>query len=302
MKRCIGMVCLALLFPIWVQAETSAESQTKHRMDVSLYLSTSGEISSNFVSQWSFPFLNGEHPLTSGNNINFKLDAALSPIWAGLTGDAELTVAPFLSFTLGGQIGTGWNYDLFGKLPLVGLGLNRKLHILSSEDSEVIGHGFDGVLWDLHAGAMLQFDLAAIVPGDWNHVVFQVYNTVQYLAYSRAGGDDLWFYLGDGGLNRNAFKHKFTCFVGYMMPIFLNLAGVQFEGKLPFYNAEIGTDISDIGYEFDLSVLTNFKITKKFSIMTIACFSNGLADPITDVYEREWGFDRVRFIATWRLR
>ncbi len=300
MKSCIVMVCLAFsLSSMWAQ---EAEVQAEHRMDISLYASTSGEISSNFVSQWSFPFLNGEHPLTSGNNINFKLDAALSPIWAGLTGDAELTVAPFLSFILGGQIGTGWNYDLFGKLPLTGLGLNRKPHILSSEDSEVIGNGFDGIVWDTHAGFTVQFDLAAVFPGDWNHVIFQVYNAVQYLAYTRAGGDDLWYYLGDAGLNRNAFNHKFTCFVGYAMPIFLDLAGVQFEGKLPFYNAEIGTDISDIGYNFDLSVITNFKITKKFSIMAIACFSNGLADPVTDAYKREWGFDRVRLIATWRLR
>jgi hypothetical protein len=36
--------------------------------------------------------------------------------------------------------------------------------------------------------------------------------------------------------------------------------------------------------------------------MTIARVTNGFKDPITGAYEREWGFDRVQFIATWRVK
>jgi hypothetical protein len=36
-------------------------------------------------------FSQGKTPLTSGDNLALKLDAALSPIWAGLAGDAALT-------------------------------------------------------------------------------------------------------------------------------------------------------------------------------------------------------------------
>jgi hypothetical protein len=284
-------------------AEESEESESavESRMDLSFYASTRGEMQVNFLPQWKFPFLQGRTPLTSENNLVLKLDAALSPIWAGLTGDGVLTVFPFLSFRLGAMAGTGWNYDLFGKVPLVGLGLNRRTNADDQNDG-VIGNGFDGVVWDVHAGAMLQFDLAAFFPGDWNHVVMQFYNKIDYLAYSKAKGDDLWYYLGDDGMNINAFRHSFEFFIGYAMPIFVDLVGYQLEGTLPIYNTEAGNSVCDRGYSLTNAFIVNFKINKSWSIMTIARVTNGFADPITSDYKREWGFDRVQFIATWRIK
>jgi hypothetical protein len=270
-------------------------------MDLSFYTSTHGQMQFNFLPQWRFPFLQGKTPLTSSNNIALKFDASLSPIWAGLSGDAVLTVFPFLLFNIGAMTGTGWNYDLFGEVPLVGLGLNRKTNADDPNDG-VIGNGFDGVVWDVHAGAMVQFDLAVIFPGDWNHFVMQIKNEIQYLAYTKAKGDDFWYYLGDDGMNQNAFRHKFTCFAGYMMPIFIDLVGYQLEGTLPFYNDEIGSSVSNSGYSLSNAFLVNFRINKSFSIMTIASISNDFKDPITSAYEREWVFDRVQFIATWRIK
>jgi len=277
-------------------------SQTDTRMDVSLYASTRGEMQFNFVPQWKFPILQGETPLTSDNNIALRLDASLSPIWAGLAGDAVLTVFPFLSFTVGAMTGTGWNYDLFGKVLLVGLGMNRKTNINDPNESEVIGNGVDGVVWDVHTGITLQFDLAAFFPGDWNHVLIQCYNELRYMAYTKARGDEFWYYLNDDGLNLNAFRHKFELFVGYAMPIFVDLAGVQLAGALPFYNVEAGSGVRDRGYSLDTSLIVNFKISKPFSIMTIARFTNSFIDPDTRGYDRERGFDRVQFIANWRIK
>jgi len=116
MKKC---VMLFLFFSAFAGICFAMES----RMDLSFYTSTMGQMQVNFIPQWKFPFLQGNSPLTSENNIVLKLDAALSPIWAGLSGDAILTVFPFLLIRAGAMAGTGWNYDLFGKVPLVGLGL-----------------------------------------------------------------------------------------------------------------------------------------------------------------------------------
>ncbi len=296
MKKFIVTACLTALigFPVF--------SQVENRMDLSFYASTRGEMQLNFIPQWTFPFLQGNHPLTSENNIKLRLDASLSPIWAGLTGDTILTVAPFLSFRLGAMMGTGWNYDLFGKVPLVGLGMNRKTNINDPTKSEVIGRGVDGVVWDVHAGALLQFDLAAFVPGDWNHFVIQFYNKIDYLAYSKAKGNAFWYYLGDDGVNQNAFRHKFEFFAGYMMPIFIDLIGFQLEGTLPFYNIESGMSIKDRGYSLTNAFIVNFAINSDWSIMTIARITNGFKDPDTSGYKREWGFDRVQFIITWRIK
>lgn len=278
---------------LYAQEETS--------IDISFYASTLGEMQINFIPQWEFPFLRGKTPLTENNNIALKLDASLSPIFAGLTGDAVLTVAPFLSFTLGAKIGTGWNYDIFGKIFLVGLGLNQKTTADDPNDG-VIGKGLDGVVWDVHKGTTVQFDLAAFVPGDWNHIVMQIYSEIQFFAYTNAHGDDLWYYLMDDGMNQNAFRYYFTGFIGYEMPIFLDLVGIQLSETLPFYNTEIGKRVRDIGYSLSTAFIANFKINDRLSIMTIARISNVLKKPITSAYEREWGFDCAQFIATWHIK
>jgi hypothetical protein len=298
----IAIFMLCVTNTAFSQTETGDPqgNEPEGRMDLSFYASTRGEMQINVIPQWKFPFLQGDHPLTSENNLALKLDASLSPIWAGLTGDAILTVAPFLSFRLGAMTGTGWNYDLFGSIPLVGLGMNKKTSINDPHDG-VIGNGFDGVVWDVHAGATLQFDLAAFFPGDWNHVVVQYYNAVQYIAYTKAQGDNFWYYLGDDGLNQNSFRYNFDLFAGYAMPVFIDLAGVQFSGTLPFYNVEAGGSVRDRGFSFTTAFLVNCKINKQFSVMTIARLTNGFIDPNTKGYEREWGFDRVQFIATWRV-
>ena len=302
MKKCLTLFLLFFSIAGICFTEESGESESavENRIDVSFYASTRGEMQVNFLPQWKFPFLQGKTPLTSDNNIALKLDAALSPIWAGLTGDGVLTVFPFLSFTVGAMVGAGWNYDLFGRLPLVGLGLNRRTDPDDPNDG-VIGNGFDGVAWDVHAGAMVQFDLAAFFPGDWSHVVMQFYNKIDYLAYTKAKGDDLWYYLGDDGMNMNSFRHSFDFFAGYAMPVFVDLVGYQLSGTLPFYNTEAGSSVRDRAYSLTNAFIVNFRINKSWSIMTIARVTNGFTDPITSNYEREWGFDRVQFIATWRI-
>ena len=303
MKKCMALFLLLTVAAGICFAKESAENEgaVESRIDLSFYASTRGEMQVNFLPQWKFPFLRGDSPLTSGNNIALKLDAVLSPIRAGLTADAALTVFPFLSFRLGAMADTGWNYDLFGQIPLVGLGMNRKTSADDPNDG-VIGNGFDGVVWDVHVGAMIQFDLAAFFPGDWNHVVMQFYNKIDYFAYSKAQGDDLWYYLGDDGMNMNAFRHSFDLFAGYAMPVFVDLVGYQLSGTLPFYNDEAGNGVRDRGYSLTNAFIINFKINKSWSIMTITRVTNGFADPITSEYKREWGFDRVQFIATWRIK
>ena len=302
MKKCIALFLLFTAAALCFAEEPAKnEEAVASRIDVSFYASTRGEMQVNFLPQWKLPFLQGKTPLTSENNIALKLDAALSPIWAGLTGDTVLTVFPFLSFRLGAMAGTGWNYDLFGQIPLVGLGMNNRTNADDQNDG-VIGNGFDGVVWDVHAGAMVQFDLAAFIPGDWNHIVMQFFNKIDYFAYSKAKGDDLWYYLGDDGMNMNAFRHSFDFFAGYAMPVFVDLVGYQLSGTLPFYNDEAGSSVRNRGYSLTNAFIVNFKINTSWSIMTIARVTNGFADPVTSEYKREWGFDRVQFIANWRIK
>jgi hypothetical protein len=296
MKKITVMIAVfttSLAVAIFPQAETS--------VNLSLYASTRGEALLDFATTWEFPFLRGESPLSKDNNIALKLDAYLSPISAGLSGDATLTVAPFLSFTIGAMTGTGWNYDLFGEIPLIGLGLNRKMND-GDPKYDVSGNGLDGAVWNVHAGNTLQFDFAAIFPGDWNHVVVQIYNEIQYYAYTKAKSDEFWYYQMDDGMNQDAFRYKFDAVLGYAMPIFVDLVGIQFSETLPFYNIKTGDTVRDVGLSLDAAFLAHFSINKHFSIVALTRFSNGFTEPITSAYKREWAFDRVLLVATWHIK
>ena len=56
--------------------------------------------------------------------------------------------------------------------------------------TSVVGSAFDGLLWNVKTGASLQFDLAAIYPGDWNHIIFRTYHEALYAGYSAASKGD----------------------------------------------------------------------------------------------------------------
>jgi hypothetical protein len=280
---------------------STAFSQAENRINLSLYGSSRGELLVMFSPQWIFPFLQGESPLTKDNNAALKLNAGISPISADLMGDAVFTVFPFLTFTAGAALGTGWNYDFAGKIPFTGLGLNRKMNNGDTRDG-VNGNGLDGAIWNVHTGSTLQFDFAAIFPGEWNHIVVQIYNEIQYYAYTRAKADEFWYYQMDDGMNQNAFRYKFDSVLGYTMPIFIDLVGIQFSGTLPFYNVKTGNNVRNIGFSLDAAFLVNANINRYFSVMALTRFSNGFKDPITSAYEREWAFDRVQFVATWHIK
>jgi len=297
-QRVLVLIVCSVLQLLLVEGVLYAQEEMN--IDLSFYASTQGEMRLNFVPQWKFPFIRGKNPLTEGNNITIKLDASLSTMFMGLTGNVVMDAASFLSFNIGASIGTGWNYDLFGKKPLTGLGLNRKTCADDPNDG-VIGKGFDGLLWDAHLGTMIYFDFALIFPGDWNHIVIRLYNDLQYFAYTNANGGDLWYYLNDDGMNQNTIRHNCAYLIGYEMPIFLDFVGFQLSGTLPFYNTETGIRAGDIGYSSSNSLLLNFKINNNFSIKTIASITHFLKYPITSSYEREWKFDRVQLIAAWRI-
>jgi len=294
MKKILVLACLSVLMGIPVF------SQENH-LNLAIVAATSGQMDATFASLWKFPFLKGNHPLTSGNNVALKLSTRLLPIGGTITGDANLTVLPFLTFGFGSMVGTGWNYGLFDKVYFAGLGMNKKTNINDPTNSEVIGNGLDGVVWDVHAGAMLQMDLAAIIPGDWNHVLMQYYNRIDYFAYSKAQGDELWYYQNDG-MYQNAFRHSYIFFIGYAMPIFIDLVGYQLSGVIPFYNTETGSDVKERGYTLVNSFLVDFKINQQWSIMTIVEVPNSFKDTDTYGYEREWAFGSVRFIANWQIK
>jgi len=233
--------------------------------ELNLQISTAPEIKLGFTERYVFPFLQGESPLTQDNNIGVALSAEISPI--SLNGLAELVWTPvaFFQFSAGGRIGSGWNISLFGS-DVYGIGLNIPDVVGNSMND---GSAFDGLLWKAQAGGTLQFDLAALYPGDWHHVVARSYHEINYKGYTRAKAHDSWFYENDDGENLNGFNYYGNLLIGYQMPLFFNLAALLVEEDLYLYDTPNRDRWGDDRIRWTFSCAFGFTLAKQLDLTLI---------------------------------
>ncbi|MDR3146125.1 MAG: hypothetical protein LBU21_07595 [Treponema sp.] len=237
---------------------------------LSLTISSLPEAQVSFVQGFTFPFLRGSGPLTSGNNIRTTLTAEVTPISVNGIVQGTWTPIAFLQVITGAELGSGWNIRLFGS-DVRGIGINRPK---ADKTAEAAGSPFDGVQWSAYLGGVFQFDMAAVFPGDWNHVVFRAYQEGRYWGYSAASATDSWFMLNDDGENRNGFNYYGSYLIGYQMPIFLNTVGLMAEMDKYLYdtpNRELWGD--GLGH-WTLSALLNFTVTDWLDAALITQFES----------------------------
>ncbi|MCL2266374.1 MAG: hypothetical protein FWC17_01245 [Treponema sp.] len=237
--------------------------------EIAMQVSDIPEIKLGFTQRFIFPFLQGDNPLTAGNNITLALTGEVSPISLYALAEAVWTPVAFIELTAGARIVSGWQLEIFGIKGLNGNGLN-----LVGENNESVYEGspFDSVIWRLKAGGAFQFDLAAVFPGDWNHVVFKTYHEINYQANSRAKKNQSWFIESDGGENMNGFNYYGNFLLAYQMPLFLNMAGVIAEMNLNLYDAPGRSVWGDDLIRWTFSGVLGFEFAKHWNIMILAQF------------------------------
>lgn len=166
------------------------------------------------------PMLVGDGPLFSGNNLKVKGLLGLSPVAATFGFDAVLTPIALMELTLGGSLGTGWDFDA---MELSGL-----LKSTGPIGSVLTPDPFGDVYYKGRAGVALQFDTGAIFPGDWTSVLLRTYHEFMYQGYAGAEDGEAWEYETSGA-KVNGFNYKGEYVVGYKLPLMLNMVAVQLE-------------------------------------------------------------------------
>jgi hypothetical protein len=288
-----------------------ADETEKIRMgtDLSLTVSSRPEAKSTLSQSFVIPFLQGQSQLSADNNVTAVLRVEFSPI--SINGVAEITWTPIAFFQLvtGGRIGSGWNINLFGG-DIYGIGIVRK----NGRGVVVDGDGFDGLLWSTKAGAVLQFDFAAVFPGDWNHVVFRTYHEINYAGYSVAKDGEPWYFENDDGENMNGWNYYGNYLLGYQTPIFLNMVGFLVETGNYLYTTANRETWGDELSRWTFSLLFNFTVTKRISIAALAQLwtrrtftteteNNAFyQDRVVSAEPIHLEFYRIAVIATFKLR
>jgi hypothetical protein len=247
-------------FAAHIQAETGITNSTEAELQVS----SRPEAKLGISQKFSFPFLRGESPFTEGNNIAVVLKAEVTPISVNGTGEIIFTPAAFFLLSAGGQAGSGW------RIPIAdGIGLNKPVdeNAEHPRKAEIDGEAFDGVIWSGWGAATLQFDLGALFPGDWTHVLFQTRQEFRYSAYSRAKAGEPWIFENDDAENMNGWKYRATYVLGYDMPQspVLNMIAIAAELEKPLYSSPGGDFWGEKLGKWTFSGIFNFSISKRLS-------------------------------------
>jgi hypothetical protein len=291
MKKCALFMALLVCVQA-LMAEDPPGGQTASG-ELILQVSSLPEVKLGFTEHFRFPFLQGESPLTEGNNIDLAVTAEISPVSLNGIAEAVWTPVAFFQMAAGGRIGSGWNIELFGSKSY-GIGLTQPG---LADKLEHDGSAFDGLLWKVQAGGVLQFDLAALFPGDWHHVVARSYHEVNYRGYTRAKAGESWYYENDDGENCNGFNYYANLLVGYQMPVFISMAALLAEADLYLYDLPDRSRWGDEKIRWTFSGIAAFTFTDQFGLALIAQFRtrrNYVEPDWEDRYYRSRNIDSSR--------
>jgi hypothetical protein len=155
-----------------------------------------------------------EHPLLKNNNIVLSGWGEFSPVSFNAGANTSWEFVPFAKLNVGGTAGTGWTLLGFN-----GLGRNFPT------DNAVRKEPFSGLVTKAWLEGALQFDWAAVQPGEWNHVVAYVAESREYRSNSAADQNTAWEYENDSGVSLNGWKRNRTFVFGYQMPLTVSMVG-----------------------------------------------------------------------------
>jgi len=271
---------LTILLLVLVSTGLFAQTTVSNNVKLTAAYGSGLEAKLEFGHSMKMPVLQSDGPLFSGNNLKVKGLVGVSPIAGTVTVDAVLTPIAILELSLGGGLGTGWDFDL---MELSGLKLGTPL----------VSDSLGGAYYMGRAGVALQFDTAAIVPGDWNSIVMRMYHEFNYKGYSAADAGVKWEYE-NGGAMVNGINYKGEYTLGYQMPLMLNLVALQLETFT--YNLFTG-DRGPLFY--DLSLVGNLELTSDLNLTIATQFTNIDKAADREIIEKDFGFKRVALMLNY---
>jgi hypothetical protein len=226
-----------------------------------------GDLKGIIDRKLTFPFLAGGDELTKDNNLALDFSGEFSPVSLNANFQATLTPLAFLKLDAGGGLGTGWD------IGFVGMGINDK--------GSIEPQNFGGLIYRAWVEGTFQFDLAAVLPGEWNHIVVLVSDKAEFQAYTGADANTPWIWEDDNAMDFNGWQLYGNYFLGYRMPIVLDTVGflLQTQGWLGSVR-DRSTEASG-GWGSDFTYLSfgplfDFKISDKSTIAILPQFKTGI--------------------------
>lgn len=266
------------------------------------------ELRTTFHADYKINTPLGDHWLVNGANVVLGTGFELSPITVRPSLSVAFTPVPFLEFSAGTSMGTGWT--LMG---LTGLGL---LDSEKTKEDAVYEDltPFADWYYDFWGKGTFMFDTGAIWQGDWTHVVMSASYQAIYKGVTGVDNEEIWAW--QCGLNNvNGWQYNSVVILAYQMPLVLYRAGFMGE----FFGQIQDSDYGPISSRFNgdymnvrLSLLMQFNLTQKdvlnvlFSFKTRRSFEEEHENAIEEAYLTysgdEWHFNRIALSWTHKFK
>ncbi len=267
MKKIAAITAAFMLITVCAFTEEAVEpsapepKKVEYSTKLSLAIAFHPAAMINVTESFKVPVMQFDNPLTKDNNITFKLGAGLSPVTLDASFSMAWTPIAFLELYTGGLIGSGWSIK-----NLHGVAINKI-------DNKKTPLNFSRAFYAVHFGGALQFDLGAVVPHDWTHIIFRIDQFGSYKGLTHTDKYTSWVWQNDVGENRNGLRYEASYVLGYKMPIYLNLIGMMVNTEKTYFAVKKGVNKSKWGEDrlyVKFGPILNFEIMKGMNLLLIA--------------------------------
>lgn len=249
-------------------SENNFISGSDHFSPVSGILRSVG-LQETFCATYVIPTPFGEGALVQDNNVSLGAKLLLSPVTIMPTVSVSFTPIAFFNVSAGAAIGTGW--QLFGGTFEGFLGHDGKSEYKQFD-------AFQTWLYQFWGNATLMFDMAAVLPGEWNHIVALASFDFRYWGIAgEHSGTEVFKWQNTANLAQGT-RFDINVLVGYQMPITLSMVGINFEWSGYFDGDKaFGKAHENFNGDFvqvDINPLVQLSFTKKDVLTIMLNFSS----------------------------
>lgn len=222
-------------------------------------------LKATFYGEKKFPYALAETPMLKDSYFNVRGGLELTPLSIKPVVDASFCPVPFFVITAGASLGTGWNIHEWKGM--------AELDVESGKYENL--RAFSRWYFDFWLSATLKFDLATIMPGEWNHLQFSATYKIMYQELSGYINGDLVKWQNAIMASGSVYDAKII--VAYQMPFVIDRIGVltEFNGHL----REKDYDVFSDSYKWDFvnvafSPFAEFVASEKDTLAFSAQISN----------------------------
>ncbi|HAK69140.1 MAG TPA: hypothetical protein DCM57_05715 [Treponema sp.] len=271
------------------------------------YSGIEGRVTGNI--SYSLPTPLGESWLVKDANVVFNGKLELTPVSVKPGISVSFTPLPFLVFSAGFDVGTGWDLGTLFKGGMASLSTGTNPYEYNALPA--FAHWFLKPWFQ----ATFQFDTGAIFKGDWTHVVMQASYQAYYEGITGMADGEIWKWQLTGN-KVNGWKQYINVVVAYQMPLVIKRAGILFEWDGYYSPAAYNTDRYG-GYdaafmECSIGPLAQFEFNEHHNLTVLFGFSSrrrfsyynpeiSVMEPTWSASGREWYFKRLALSYTYKF-